>query len=106
MTATVTNSLTIGAKVGESISWRRDITKGWIRKKTVSAFIIANYRIISADGQMLWLSEIDDVVAVNTRTEKIGNFNMIGTTGQFRYMVGQHKGSYIQIGDIHVFSQA
>src|SRR5918994_3416897 len=106
------NALQIRAKQGEEVIYRKDVTKGFFRKKVISAFLVTNYRVISPNGQQLFFEEIDDIETYNRRTERVANFLAAGPrtygsgstrTGSFA-MAGRSTGTSVVIGDVHFLS--
>jgi hypothetical protein len=98
--AAITNTLLIKGKEGEEVIYRKDVRKGWTRKKTISAYLITNNRVISPEGTELWLNEIDDVVSINNIRDNRGGFTAIGTRGPMRYYMGQTQSKSRGIGDL------
>ena len=84
----------------EQILWRRDITKGWIRKKVVHSDLITNNHVCSG-SQILNLDDIDSAVTLNQQTFYEGTHQSTSVHGgNMGVRQGRSRGKGTVYGDV------
>jgi len=90
---------------GEQIFWRRDITKGWIRKKTIEIQMVTN-KAVRINDDALDLSKIHRIEIADRHSRSIGSHQgySFGVKGSgVRMMQGTGQSRSRSYGDLAFF---